>query len=92
MNKDIVRTTQFKKDFKRVSKQNIDFRDTFIEVVQMLCNAQPLPERFQDHPLSGNYTGYRDCHIRPDLVLIYKSNEDSIILVRIGSHSEVFNN
>lgn len=90
--KDIVRTNQFKKDFKRISKQNINFKEAFIEVVQKLCDSETLPEKYQDHPLSGNYFGYRDCHIKPDLVLIYKTTDNSIFLVRIGSHSDVFSN
>jgi mRNA interferase YafQ len=55
-----------------------------------LAEDLPLPDRFFDHALTGNWDGYRDCHIRPDIVLIYqKPNAETLDLVRIGSHSEL---
>ena len=61
-----------------------------MEVVNLLAADQPLPRRNVDHPLSGEWSGFRDCHIRPDLVLIYeKPDAHKLRLVRLGSHSEL---
>jgi mRNA interferase YafQ len=61
-----------------------------MEVVNLLASDTPLARRNIDHPLSGEWNDHRDCHIRPDLVLIYrKPNDDSLELVRLGSHSEL---
>jgi len=61
-----------------------------MEVVDMLAADKPLPRRNFDHPLTGDWSDHRDCHIRPDLVLIYRKPDDaSLDLVRLGSHSEL---
>lgn len=61
------------------------------EATAMLADDKPLPRRYRDHALSGAWTDHRDCHLRSDLVLIYrKPGEDSLELVRLGSHSELF--
>jgi mRNA interferase YafQ len=61
-----------------------------MEVVDMLAIDKALPRRNLDHPLTGEWNGHRDCHIRPDLVLIYRKPDDaSLELVRLGSHSEL---
>lgn len=61
-----------------------------MEVVNLLAADQPLPRRTADHPLSGEWQGFRDCHIRPDLILIYrKPDATTLELVRLGSHSEL---
>jgi len=88
----IRRSTRFKKDYKRESRgqfgKSLD-RD-FIAVVSLLANDQPLPPNLRDHALSGDWTDYRDCHVKPDLVLIYRLPDDQTLeLVRIGSHSEL---
>lgn len=81
--------SRFKKDFKKyLHKQAVI--DEFNEVVGMLRRGKKLPEKYQDHPLSGNYNGYRECHIKPDVLLIYKTDEQWLYLARIGSHSELF--
>ena len=87
----IRRTTQFKKDYKKIIKQGLD-ENSFIEVLKLLCNEIPLPQKYKDHPLQGNYKGYRDCHIESDWVLIYKIDKEFslITLQRTGSHSELF--
>jgi mRNA interferase YafQ len=61
-------------------------------VIELLANEQVLPEKYQDHALKGNWTGYRECHVKPDLLLIYKldNNELTLTLVRTGSHSDLF--
>lgn len=62
----------------------------FISVVAMLANDEPLPEKYRDHALTGDWRPNRDCHIKPDLVLVYqKPNAETLILVRLGSHSEL---
>ena len=62
------------------------------EVLDYLVQEQPLPEKYRDHALSGNYADFRECHILPDWLLIYKVEEDILILTltRTGSHSELF--
>lgn len=83
-------STQFKKDFKKIIKLSItDIAETGY-VIKLLQLEKNLPEKYVDHALSGNWSNYRDCHIKPDLVLIYKVESDSLKLARIGSHSEVF--
>ncbi|MEQ1559058.1 MAG: type II toxin-antitoxin system YafQ family toxin [Methyloglobulus sp.] len=79
-------TTAFKRDFKRHGS----FEAAFIEVLWKLANDEMLPQRFCDHPLNGEWKDFRDCHIKPDLVLIYrKVGNDTLQLVRLGSHSEL---
>jgi len=74
-------STQFKKDFKKITKMSIQ---DIIEVgflISMLQQAEESPKKYADHPLSGNWSGYRDCHIKPDLVLIYKISNNSHIYI-----------
>jgi len=85
----IKRTTQFKKDFKKAIKQNKDI-DHLKSVIIKLSNQEKLDRRYYDHPLSGKLKNFRDCHIEPDWVLIYQVTDDELILVRVGSHSELF--
>lgn len=64
--------------------------DDFNEVAKLLANDLPLPKKYRDHALTGDWKTFRDCHIKPDLVLIYQKPDDKILqLVRIGSHSEL---
>jgi mRNA interferase YafQ len=61
-----------------------------MEAIDLLASDSPLPRRYFDHPLSGAWSGFRDCYIRPDLVLIYeKPNADTLRLVRLSSHGEL---
>jgi mRNA interferase YafQ len=88
----IERTNQFKRDYKRELKgqHRTTLNEDFIEVVTFLVNDLSLPERYRDHALTGDWKDFRDCHIKPDLVLIYQKTDDSIFrLARIGSHSEL---
>lgn len=87
----IERTNQFKRDFKREKNSNPRLDDMLVPVIELLLKDEPLPERLRDHALSGPWSGFRDCHIRPDLVLIYaKSSPDTLTLTRLGSHAELF--
>ena len=87
----IERTTQFKKDFKLAEKQGLDMSE-LSEVVRRLADGEDLPKEYLDHELQGKYKGYRECHIEPDWLLIYKITESVLVLslVRTGSHSRLF--
>jgi mRNA interferase YafQ len=82
-------TTQFKKDFKRIKKQNKD-PDQLKIVIKKLVEGKKLEPKYSDHPLSGNWKGHRDCHIGSDWILIYRIEDENLILERTGSHSELF--
>lgn len=87
----IERTTRFKRDYKREKKTNSDLDRDLLDVIEMLSSDADLPERLRDHALTGEWKGFRDCHVRPDLVLIYeKVGPDILSLARLGSHSELF--
>lgn len=88
----IERTTQFKRDFKREAKGQ--HRATLVAdvttVITELQHDRPLATKYRDHALTGDWKDHRDCHVKPDLVLIYKlPDDDTLQLVRIGSHSEL---
>jgi mRNA interferase YafQ len=88
----IERTNQFKRDFKREMKgqHRATLDDIFMKVLKALVNDQPLAEKYRDHALTGEWKDHRDCHIKPDLVLIYRKPERKTLqLVRLGSHSEL---
>ncbi len=88
---ELVTTTAFRKDLKLAKKRGYDLY--LIEVVlDMLLEEQILPERYKDHALVGNYTGFRECHILPDWLLIYSINKSELILTasRTGTHSDLF--
>ncbi len=87
-------TSQFKRDFKKASTSKGQYRatldDDLFPIIKRLANDQTLEARHRDHSLSGNWKDHRDCHIKPDLVLIYQKPNNSIIrLARLGSHSEL---
>ena len=83
--------TAFKRDYKRIVKRGYATR-LLEEVIEMLAEQKPLPEKFRDHDLTGNYKGCRECHILPDWLLVYEVNNDELILylIRTGSHSDLF--
>ena len=85
-------TSQFKRDYKRESKGQYRTKldKELFPIVEHLAKNQPLASRYRDHPLAGNWKDHRDCHIKPDLVLIYqKPDETTLRLIRLGSHSEL---
>jgi mRNA interferase YafQ len=87
--REIKLTSEFKQDRKRILKRNLDI--SLIEnVVDNLAKDIPLPPLNKDHNLMGNYKGKRECHIQPDWLLIYRKEKDVLILVRTGSHSDLF--
>ena len=88
----IENTGQFKRDFKREAKgvHRSTLANEFVAVVQALANDLPLDEKHRDHALTGEWKDHRDCHVKPDLVLIYrKPDAERLQLVRLGSHSEL---
>ena len=88
----IERTGQFKRDYKRAARgpHRGTLESDFVEVVTALATDQPLAQRHRDHALSGDWQDHRDCHIKPDLILIYrKPNAEVLQLVRLGSHIEL---
>jgi mRNA interferase YafQ len=88
----IERTSRFKRDYKRESRgRHRKHLDTDLAtIVKALASDQPLEPRHHDHALSGAWRDFRDCHVKPDLVLIYqKSGADILRLIRFGSHSEL---
>ena len=84
-------TTMFKRDIKRAKKRGCNMQ-LMSEVVDKLQKGEPLPEKNRDHALSGNWAGYRECHITPDWLLIYRIEKDLLILglTRTGTHSDLF--
>lgn len=89
MTRQIVWTTQFKKDYKLAEKRGLDII-LLDDCIRMLATSDKLPPKFRDHNLAGKWSGYRECHIQADLLLIYHIDAKEVILVRTGSHSDLF--
>ena len=88
----IERTSQFKRDYKREARaqHRTSLDASLVPLLVALADDQPLEPRRHDHALSGDWKDHRDCHVKPDLVLIYqKPDADTLRLVRLGSHSEL---
>lgn len=92
MNRDIVWTNQFKKDYKLAQKRHLDI-DLLDNIIRTLSRGEPLPEKNRDHALTGDWIGHRECHIQPDWLLIYRIEDNVLVLTlaRTGSHSDLFN-
>jgi mRNA interferase YafQ len=86
----VYKTTGFKKSLRKILRRGKDI-DKLEAVVQMLSNDTPLPQKYRDHALTGNFVGFRDCHIENDWVLIYKIQNDILILTLAdtGTHSDL---
>jgi len=84
-------TSKFQKDLKRVARRGYNI-SLLAEVIALLALGEPLPEKYLDHPLRGNYKDCCECHITPDWLLIYRKNEDTLFLylTRTGTHSDLF--
>lgn len=91
MKYEIKFTTQFKKDLKLAQKQHKDLDELFA-IVDILANDIPLDPKYHDHNLTGNYISYRECHIEPDWLLVYKKDSSTLVLLlyRTGGHSNLF--
>jgi mRNA interferase YafQ len=83
-------TGAFKKDYKREKRTDPKLDGTLQPVFSLLVSDAALPPKLRDHALTGTWKGFRDCHVKPDLVLIYEKSENVVRLVRLGSHSELF--
>lgn len=87
-------SSAFRKDYKRARANPChaqDVRALYEAVVVLLAEDEALPERFRDHALVGNWQGYRECHLKPDLLLLYRTEEPGILrIARLGSHAEIF--
>ena len=91
--REVSRTTAFKRDYRRVlrSGHGEDAKETLARVVALLADDRPLPSNYADHPLKGPWRGFRECHLRPNLLLIYGNADASTLqLVRLGSHAQLF--
>lgn len=84
-------TSSFKNDIKKFKKDE-DALNEITDVIKKIANDEILDEKYKDHNLKGEYKEYRECHIRPNLLLVYKKIEDTLILscVRVGSHNKIF--
>ena len=91
MKYEILSTGRFKKDLKTIIKRGYNVQ-LLKDVVGLLVAGIPLPEKNKDHVLTGNWTGHKECHIAPDWLLIYKIDNDVLILtlIRTGTHSDLF--
>ena len=85
------KTSQFEKDVKSMAKRGMPIHE-LTTVIDLLLEQTPLPEKYHDHPLVGNYTGFRECHVRPDWLLIYTIHSGKLVLtcMRTGTHSDLF--
>ena len=88
---DIVSSTRFKKDLKQAMKRGYQM-SLLEDVVNKLAAREPLDEKYRDHLLTGDYGGFRECHITPDWLLVYQIRENELILFlsRTGTHSDLF--
>ncbi len=87
--KKYIFTSQFKRDIKRAKKVKKNLVE-LERIMRKLAEGEILPPKNKDHKLLGGYRHYRECHIQPNFLLIYKINQDNIIFERVGSHSELF--
>lgn len=86
---DVRYSTKFKKDFKACAKRHYKM-ELLQNVIDILRIPDTLPRRNEDHNLSGNYSGFRECHVAPDWLLIYRHEGNELLLYRTGSHSDLF--
>ena len=80
---------RFRKDYKKLKSSGKDLKK-LVTVINLLREAKGLPDKYNDHELIGNYVNHRECHIESDWLLIYQLTETHVVLVRTGSHSQVF--
>ncbi|MEY3807052.1 MAG: hypothetical protein RI893_28 [Pseudomonadota bacterium] len=88
--RDVVLTSAFKKDYKRLSRSGQYVMQGLKEVTAKLADDNLLDEKYRDHGLIGNWQDCRECHIKPDWLLIYQFKDNELILVRTGTHSDLF--
>ena len=89
--RDVQYSTQYRRDYKKAKKQGKNIA-LLREVIGLLANDEPMPEKYRDHALQGNWKGYRECHVTPDWLLVYRKTSNSellLILTRLASHSDL---
>ena len=91
MNRDIIWTSKFKHDYKQAMKRSLNIR-LLDDAIRTLASGNSLPESYNDHALTGNWRGYRECHLQPDWLLVYyiENNDLVLVLTRTGTHSDIF--
>lgn len=91
MKRDVVWTAQFKKDYKLALKRHLDI-ELLDDIIRSLSSGESLPQKNKDHALTGGWVGHRECHIQPDWLLIYRIDDDVLVLTltRTGTHSDLF--
>lgn len=91
MNLKVVWTSRFKKDYKLAVKRRLNIK-LLDDTIRMLASGKALPEEYNDHQLTGNLKNYRECHIQPDWLLMYRIEKDILVLSlqRTGTHSDLF--
>jgi mRNA interferase YafQ len=87
--REIVHSTQFKRDVKLAKKRGKDMAK-LRDLILLLAEGTPLPLNYKDHPLGGDWNHYRDSHIEPDWLLLYRVDGNDLYLVRTGTHSDLF--
>ncbi|HLB33662.1 MAG: hypothetical protein A3F67_01540 [Verrucomicrobia bacterium RIFCSPHIGHO2_12_FULL_41_10] len=85
----IVFTSQFKRDYKKRQREK-GINELLDDTLDKISSGTVLSIKFRDHPLKGNYFGCRECHLKPDLLLIYTVTDTELHLIRLGSHSDLF--
>lgn len=88
---EIKNTTQFKKDYKLAKRRGLNL-NLLKQIITKIANGETLEEKYRDHALSGNWNGHRECHIQPDWLLVYRIDENVLVLTltRTGTHSDLF--
>ena len=91
MKRDVIWTSQFKKDYKMAIKRHLK-TELLDDVIRLLASGEKLPQKYKDHQLSGNWSKHRECHIEPDWLLIYYVDDNLLVLTlsRTGSHSDLY--
>jgi mRNA interferase YafQ len=87
--RNLIRGAQFRRDVKLAQRRGRDL-SKLRELILVLAEGSPLPARYRDHPLAGEWKHHRDCHLEPDWLLIYKIDDEDLYLVRTGTHSDLF--
>lgn len=80
----------FQRDLKRVMRRGYDMEKMKTVITLLVREERPLPKKYQDHPLKGKWNGYRELHIEPDWLLVYKVNQETIFFTRTGTHIDLF--
>ena len=87
----VLFSASFKKDYKTIQKRHFKL-SKLLKVIEMLANDEPLPAKYRNHALSGKWSGYYECHIAPDWLLVYKKECEILVLTltRTGTHADIF--